>query len=115
MTVDGVDTASYVGFSGFHYTKQTSADYSMSEETIDGKIIIDQNPTQCGDGAYSFVTEAAIQRQYGQSIAGTIMINDNTTVQYNSDGSIDVTVDGQTVRFDNESALNDVCLLSSGG
>jgi hypothetical protein len=115
MTVSGADTVQYAGFSDFHYTEmQSSSDVSITEETLDGKVVVDHTPEQCGDGAYNFVTSQAIQTQNDQLIAGTLTINDSTTVQINSDGTIDVTVEGQTVQYANEDDLNNVCLMSSG-
>ncbi|MEW6213638.1 MAG: hypothetical protein AB1478_00300 [Nitrospirota bacterium] len=116
-------TESYYENGNLIYSKQTSfnnfnlvnkVDYTYEYLTINGTFSIDLTPddTACFEGTFKIVTNEDIKtNSEGQTIDGQITINDNTIVEYNSDGSITVTVKGQSPRtfradeIDNLSAL----------
>jgi len=65
--------------------------------SIDGTITIDLTPNDvCAEGTYAFDTVTPITYNYnaGMYTAGKLVINTAVIVTYNSDGSVDVSIDG---------------------
>jgi hypothetical protein len=89
-----------------------------------GTISVDFTPnSDCEvEGTFTFVTDTPIHQGLGDScpVAGQFTINGNTTIVYNSDGSVDVTLEGSDpVHFDTCDEVTGLCdvqdLEASGG
>ncbi|NKE70425.1 hypothetical protein [Candidatus Manganitrophus noduliformans] len=76
---------------------------STTDLTFSGTVATDFTPDEDCDieGTFSFVTETAIRYTEGEScpVQGRIVINGNTGVDFNNDGSVDITVGSETQSF----------------
>jgi hypothetical protein len=81
--------------------------------SLSGTVAVNFTPdTDCGiEGTFSFDTETALQYNDGDScpVAGHLIINGNTHVEFNSDQSVDVTVESETTPYASCNDLLDIC------
>ncbi len=66
---------------------------------IDGHITLTSNPTTCADGTYDVNTTERLVLSNEDPIDGTVIIN-GVAYQFQSDGKVTATINGQPVTFD---------------
>lgn len=71
---------------------------SYDDMSLSGSISINFTPDDCFEGTYVYVTNTPLRWDYnlGHYIAGQLVINGTTTITYNADGTVTVTVTGNT-------------------
>ena len=84
--------------------------------TFDGTVTTDFTPdADCEtEGTFTFVTETPLHIGSDEEscpVSGRIVINDTTEVDFNSDGSMDVTVGDQTEHYESCNELDSVCSI----
>jgi len=87
---------------------------SYYEETADGAVKIDFTPDACFEGTFTIDTQVPVRWSYetGETYQGQVVINGNVTIVYDSDGSVTVTVTGQSAdQYDSIDALESVCAI----
>lgn len=88
------------------------------EITINGVFTIDFTPDACFEGRYSIQTTVPLYWEFtaGHTTAGTMIINGNTAIIFNADGTITVEYEGTPIpgMVDvDELTLNGVCLIGT--
>lgn len=101
---DGSGSGS-VRFSSYQIKAGSNATGSVS--AINGTFTFEFTPNICGEGTYTFVTNTPLQYDMyvGYYTAGKITINGNTTIVFNGDGSVTVTVSGATTNYASNDAF----------
>jgi hypothetical protein len=86
-------------------------DPNYEQYSIDGVVVIDYTPDFCYEGTFNFKTFTPIKydNNLGHTVAGKIIVNDLTSITYNSDGSITVTTGNSSKTFSDEDELEDIC------
>jgi hypothetical protein len=86
-------------------------DPNYEQYSIDGVVVVDYTPDFCYEGTFNFKTFTPIKydNNLGHTVAGKIMVNDLTSITYNSDGSITVTTGNSSKTFSDEDELEDIC------
>jgi hypothetical protein len=86
-------------------------DPNYDQYSIDGVVVIDYTPDFCYDGTFNFKTITPIKydNNLDHTVAGKIIVNDLTSIIYNSDGSITVTTGNLSKTFSDEDELEDIC------
>lgn len=96
-TESGVNKSTSITFESFVTTETPASDYSYVDYTANGKVTVD-NTGFCadGDGIWVIVTNTAIREMTatGEIVSGNMTINTTTVVEFKSDGSVVVTVNG---------------------
>lgn len=91
------------------FTTATATTSTYQDVSISGTASIAYTPTTfCDGGTFTVVTNTPIRYTFasGKTTAGSITINGNTTVVYAADGTVTVTVTGQTAQtFTSVSAM----------
>jgi hypothetical protein len=108
-TENGVENSMTAVFDNFSVVTVLTSDYS--EDTINGTFSIDFTPDECSEGTFTIETEIAKKYDFllGYTTQGKLVINGNTTVEYGSDGSITITVGGESTTYESEYALAQLC------
>ncbi|MCG3116759.1 MAG: hypothetical protein LLH30_13855 [Candidatus Manganitrophus sp. SA1] len=119
--LNGAITQSQTDSDGTHTAAISYTDMTVSVTdnangeavSIVGTVAVNFTPdTDCGiEGTFSFDTETALQYNDGDScpVAGHLIINGNTHVEFNSDQSVDVTVESETTSYASCNDLLDIC------
>ncbi|TAJ98348.1 MAG: hypothetical protein EPO39_18490, partial [Candidatus Manganitrophaceae bacterium] len=120
-TLNGAITESHTEQDGTHTAaiSFTNLAVSVAQNTageavsISGTVSVNFTPdTDCGiEGTFSFQTVTALQYNTGDScpVAGHLVINSNTHIEFNSDQSVNVTVGNETSPFASCHDLLDIC------
>ncbi len=82
------------------YTDMVITDQVLSsggiQHTENGKISVSSSTDNCLDGDYTIeTTDPMITDSSGNTVAGTIVINGSTTITYNDDQTVTVTIEGK--------------------
>ena len=105
-TVNGayaLQTSEGVSFQNF----KVDRDFTALTYSVNGTFAIQNTPSKCIDGTFNINTTTPIN---AARTAGVMTINGNTTVMFNADGTVTVTVTGIPARtFASLSDLNAVC------
>ena len=88
------------------------------EITVNGVFTIDFTPDACFEGRYGIQTTVPLYWEFaaGHTTAGTMIINGNTAIIFNADGTITVEYEGTPIpgMVDvDELTLNGVCLIGT--
>jgi len=77
------------------FVLNTTGTNTYSDQTVSGKIVTNFTPDSCFEGTFVFETVTPIHDDYSvdRTIAGHLKINDNTHIEWKSDGTIVVWLD----------------------
>ncbi|MCG3111433.1 MAG: hypothetical protein MCM46_06365 [Candidatus Manganitrophus sp. SB1] len=119
--LNGAITQSFTEDDGTHTTAISFTNMAVSATendtgeavSLSGTVAVNFTPdTDCGiEGTFSFQTVTPLQYDSGEScpVAGHLVINSNTNIEFNSDQSVDVTVGSETSSFASCDELFDIC------
>lgn len=84
-----------ITFTSFELSS-TMGTYPYYNETISGTIGYDSTPDSCGEGTFSFTTDTTLQwdASLGYYVAGTLTVNSDVTVDFQSNGDVTVSIEG---------------------
>lgn len=92
---------------------------SYEEETADGTVVTDFTPNDyCFEGRFVIDTQVPVRTSYatGRTTQGRVVINGNVTIEFNSDGTVTVTLTGQAPQqYPSIDALGAVCAVQDMG
>ena len=100
------------------YTDATASNYWDEEISINGVFTLDFTPNQCFEGRFSIQTTTPIywDDTLLRTTAGRLVINSNTTVIFNNDGTVTVQYQGADIPGlvnVSEADLAGVCLIAA--
>ena len=116
-TTEGTFSAS-ISYENFVVSVKEHLMNGDEEITINGVFTIDFTPDQCFEGRYSIQTTTPIywDNLNDQTNAGRLVINGNTAIVFNANGTITVEYEGTPIpglENVNELTLNGKCLIAS--
>jgi hypothetical protein len=92
---------------------------SYHEETADGTVVTDFTPNDyCFEGRFVIDTQVPVRTTYasGHTTQGRVVINGNVTIVYNPDGTVTVTLTGQSPQqYNSIDELGAVCAVEDMG
>jgi hypothetical protein len=108
-----------VSFTDMQFNEDYTEDATGYDDLydLDGQVTVDVSPADvCFEGTFDISTPERIHETSSGfcPIDGTINVNDNTTVKFNNDESVDVTVDGDGTHYDDCTEVGAACSAGSG-
>jgi hypothetical protein len=126
-TVNGGVSESWTGTGGTVAVALTFSNLALSETvtpeyvetTADGTIVTDFTPNEyCFEGRFVIDTQVPVRTTYasGHTTQGRVVINGNVTIVYNPDGTVTVTLTGQSPQqYNSIDELGAVCAVEDMG